>query len=111
MSKMVYKSRSLAAREGVVMKKSLIALLALGALTLAPAVASADHRFGTDRGSRYDRGGYSGGRSRSYFDVSVGFGSGGYHRGGYSYSNFSFGRGRSYSPRYSYYEPCYRPSP
>jgi hypothetical protein len=102
------------------MNKSYLAVLALGALMLAPGVASADHRFGTDRGGRYSGGGggWSGGggyrsSSRGFFDVSIGFGSGGYRRGGYSYTNLSFGS----SPRYyrggytSYSAPVYCPPP
>lgn len=91
------------------MKKSWIAVVALGALVLAPAVASAGGRFGTDRGGRYS--GYHGGGgrgysgSRSHFDISIGFGSGGYHRGGYSYSSFRYSTGRPY------YRDYYRPRP
>jgi hypothetical protein len=98
------------------MNKSLITLLALGVMALAPSAARADGRFGTDRGSRYS-GGHS--HSSSFFGVSVGFGSGGYHHGGgYGYAgSFTYGRGYGYAPRYyprsySYYaDPCYRPSP
>ena len=104
------------------MKKSLCtALLALGALTLLPQTASADHRFGTDRGSRYGGGhGYRGGHSDSSFGVSIGFGSGGHHRGGYSdlhfgYSSPTYYRGgytRYYPPAYSYPAPVvYAPAP
>jgi hypothetical protein len=122
--------------QGVVMKKqSLVAVLAaLAAMICLPDIASADHRFGTDRGSRYSGGGYRGGHSggyhggyhggghrgyhggssRSYWNVSVGFGSGGYHRGGYSNVGFSFGRSPTYYrggyTRY-YSAPVYCPPP
>jgi hypothetical protein len=108
---------------------SLLAVLAVAAMLVAPSVASAEHRFGTDRGSRYSGGGgyhgssYHGGHgyrssSRSYWNVSLGFGSGGYHHGGYSNVGISFGRSPTYYrggysryyPRY-YSAPAYCPPP
>ena len=118
-------------------KGSVLAIVALVALMMVPSVASAEHRFGTDRGSRYYRG-YHGGSSRSYWNVSVGFGSGGYHHGGgYSNVGVSFGRSPTYyrggyaryyprvyaapaycpppvvyaAPRVIYAEPAYCPPP
>ena len=100
------------------MKKSLVALSALLALTFAPTFASAGGRFGTDRGARYSGGGYHGSRSSSFVGVSIGFAGGGYHRDGFYGGSFTYGRGYGYAPRYypryssySYYEPCYRPAP
>lgn len=97
------------------MRKTLCAaMIALGALMLVPAETFADHRFGTDRGSRYYRGGhhggfhgYHGGRSRSYFDISIGFGSHKYYRGGGYHSSFRFGT----YPRHYGYKSYYRPAP
>ena len=77
-------------------KLSLLAVVAVAAILFVPSVASAEHRFGTDRGSRYSRGYHGGGSSRSYWNVSVGFGSGGYHHGGYSNVGISFGRSPTY---------------
>ena len=100
-------------------KSSLMSVVALATLMLMPAVASAEHRFGTDRGSRYHGGSYRGSSyhgghgfrssSRSHFGISIGFGSGGYHRGGYSYTNLHFGRSPSYyrGGYTRYYPPVY----
>jgi hypothetical protein len=99
-------------------RHSLFAIVvALAAMLIVPSIASAEHRFGTDRGSRYYRG-YEGGRSRSHWNVSVGFGSGGYYRSGYSHVGVSFGRSPTYYrggysrhyPRY-YSAPAYCPPP
>ena len=100
-----------------------VVLAAFAAFILLPNIASAQHRFGTDRGSRYSVGGHghsghgyrghSGygqgyGSSKSYWNVSVGFGSG-YHNNGWYGTSFSFGR----SPTYyrggyaRYYAPSY----
>ena len=92
-------------------KLPLLAVVALAAMLVVPSVASAEHRFGTDRGSRYYRG-YEGGSSRSYWNVSVGFGSGGYHHGGYSNVGVSFGRSPSYyRGGYARYYPRYYAAP
>jgi hypothetical protein len=93
------------------MRKLLIGLVALGAMAAAPQIASADHRFGGDRGGRYEgRGG-----SRSSFGLSIGFGSSSWDRG-YSYSNFRYGYnsggygggyGGGCAPSYRSYRPAY----
>jgi hypothetical protein len=109
-------------------RQSLIGVVvAFAAIMVAPTVASADHRFGTDRGSRYSGGGHGGGSgwhggggSRSFWNVSVGFGSGGYHGNGWYGTALSFGRAPTYyrggysryysSPAYcapTYYAPTY----
>ena len=92
------------------MTKMLVGLVALGAVAALPASASADHRFGTDRGSRYSGhgghstswgGGYYGhSGSNSSFGFSLGFGSGG--------SCYNFGYAQNY---YRPYAPAYCPPP
>ena len=91
----------------------LVAVVALAALMFVPSVASADHRFGTDRGSRYS-GYHGGGGSHSYWNVSLGFGNGGYYHGGggYSHVGVSFGRSPTYyRGGYARYYPRYYAAP
>ena len=83
------------------MRSALITLTALAAVTLLPAVASADGRFrGYDRGSRYD--GHRHHRGGSFFGFSIGVG----HRS----SHYDFGYRRSYGSYGSHYR-SYCPPP
>jgi hypothetical protein len=92
-----------------------LATFAAVLMLLVPTVASAGHY---DRGERYrsDRThDYRSSRSSSSrFDISFGFGSGGYRD--YSYANVRYGRGytypRYYSPPVVYRQPVYyHPAP
>src|SRR5678809_84367 len=73
----------------------LVLVAAFAAMLMLPNIASADHRFGTDRGSRYYGGGGGGGHSSSYWNVSVGCG-GGYPGDGWYGTALSFGRAPTY---------------
>jgi len=94
----------------------IVVLAALAAMIMLPNSASAQHRYGTDRGARYyggGGGGWSGGHSshsNSFWNVSIGFGSG-YHGNGFYGGAVSFGSGPYYRGGYSrYYAPAYYPN-
>ena len=80
-------------------RQSLIGVVVVALATImVPTVASAEHRYGTDRGSRYYGGGGGGHNhgSSSFWNVSVGFGGGGYHGNGWYGTALSFGRAPTY---------------